>query len=60
MPTGHESDGTPVPAHVYPAKAAGGLFADASDVARFVAREMVGPYHSAGGILSDESTSRAR
>ncbi len=55
VPNGYELDGTPVPPYVYPAGAAGGLFADVADIARFVAAEMVGPYYSARGILRENS-----
>ncbi|MCF7929083.1 MAG: beta-lactamase family protein [Spirochaetales bacterium] len=40
LPTGYELDGTPVPPYIYPASAAGGLFATAGDIARFVSAEM--------------------
>ncbi|HDS05702.1 MAG TPA: class A beta-lactamase-related serine hydrolase, partial [Deltaproteobacteria bacterium] len=41
IPTGYELDGTPVPPYVYPAGAAGGLFATVGDIARFVCAGMI-------------------
>lgn len=40
LPTGHDLNGRAVPAYVYPALAAGGLYATVDDLARFVAAEV--------------------
>lgn len=58
VPTGYELDATPVPVHVYPAKASGGLFAPVEDVARFVAAGMTGRYYTDHGVLEEDSIER--
>lgn len=50
MPLGYELDGTPVPPHVYPVNAAGGLLAPVEDVARFVGAELTGSSTGQGGL----------
>jgi len=57
IPTGYELDGTPVPPYVYPAGAAGGLFATVGDIARFVCAEMT-QSHVDHGVLMQESMSQ--
>jgi CubicO group peptidase (beta-lactamase class C family) len=54
MPMGYERDGTPVPPHVYPVNAAGGLFAPVEDIARFVGAETTGSF-TGQGVLERES-----
>jgi hypothetical protein len=53
--TGYELQGDPVPPYVYAAKASGGLFSDAADLARFVAAGMTGTRHKDHGVLGEES-----
>lgn len=55
IPIGYNSAGKPIPAYVYPDKAAGGLFATVGDVAKFVSAGM--PHFSMNGIdvLSTQS-----
>ena len=55
IPTGYELHGTPVSPYVYPASAAGGLFATVEDVARFVSAEMTGPAYAEHAVLGEES-----
>lgn len=54
IPTGYELEGTPVPPYVYPANAAGGLFASVEDVARFVSAEMTDPADADHAVLGQE------
>lgn len=55
MPVGHDLRGSPVPPHVDPGKAAGGLFATVEDVARFVAAGMTDAYYRDLSVLDAES-----
>ena len=55
VPNGHELNGKPVPVYVYSEKAAGGLFANVEDVARFVSFGMVGDYYVPENVLSEKS-----
>ncbi len=54
IPTGYELNGTAVAPYVYPAKASGGLFATAEDIARFVCAGMDGA-HVDHEVLKPES-----
>jgi CubicO group peptidase (beta-lactamase class C family) len=58
VPVGYELDGTPVAAYVYVANAAGGLLAEAEDIARFVIAEMTGAYYRDNGVLRQGSILR--
>ena len=50
--------GQPVPVHVYPEKAAGGLFAPIEDIAHFVIAGMPDSYHADHDVLKPESIER--
>jgi CubicO group peptidase (beta-lactamase class C family) len=54
IPTGYETDGTPVPPYVYPVHASGGLMATVSDIARFLTADAGDGKH----VLQPESLSR--
>ncbi|MGC9371190.1 MAG: serine hydrolase domain-containing protein [Paracoccaceae bacterium] len=51
MPVGHDLRGRPVAPYVYPARASGGVFATADDIARLAAASMAGEEQS---VLSED------
>lgn len=53
VPDGHELNGQPVPVYVYAEKAAGGLFANVNDIARFVSSGMLSVYSPDSTPLSE-------
>ena len=55
VPNGHELNGKPVPVYVYSEKAAGGLFANVEDIARFVNFGKAGDYYHPENVLSEKS-----
>lgn len=55
VPNGHNLNGEPIPVYVYSEKGAGGLFANAEDIARFVAFGMVNEFYSGENILTAQS-----
>ncbi|MCC5906857.1 MAG: hypothetical protein JJU13_11650 [Balneolaceae bacterium] len=55
VPDGHNLRGEPIPVYVYSDKAAGGLFASAEDIARFVASGMLNEINSSDNILTQNS-----
>lgn len=55
VPNGHNLQGESVPVYVYSEMGAGGLFASAEDIARFVASGMVNEFYSSENILSEQS-----
>lgn len=54
IPIGYDFSGKPVPPYVYPEKAAGGLFATADNITRFVCAGMMDSMAS-GNVLNRES-----
>ena len=52
IPDGHDSEGHPIPAYVYPDKASGGLFATISDIAAFLS---AGMNPSSSAVLSQQA-----
>ena len=54
IPMGYELNGAAVPPYVYPAKASGGLFATAEDIARFIRAGMTGVFMD-NGVLNPDS-----
>jgi CubicO group peptidase (beta-lactamase class C family) len=55
VPNGHNLNGKPIPVYVYSEKGAGGLFANAEDIARFVASGMFNPFYSENNVLTENS-----
>ncbi|REL37742.1 class C beta-lactamase-related serine hydrolase [Rhodohalobacter sp. SW132] len=55
VPNGHNLKGEPIQVYVYSEKGAGGLFASAVDIARFVETGMVNEFYSGENILSEDS-----
>ncbi len=55
VPNGHNLNGEPIPVYVYSEKGAGGLFANAEDIARFVASGMVDEFYSGENVLTEQS-----
>jgi CubicO group peptidase (beta-lactamase class C family) len=53
VPDGHELNGQPVPVYVYSEKAAGGLFANVNDIARFVSSGMLSNHDPDSTTLSE-------
>lgn len=55
VPKGYDQKGKPIPVYVYSEKAAGGLFANAEDIAQFVASGMANDLFSPANDLSEQS-----
>ena len=55
VPDGHKLSGEPVPVYVYSVKGAGGLFANAEDIAVFAATGMLNPMYAKDDVLSQRS-----
>ncbi len=55
VPNGHKLNGESVPVYLYSEKAAGGLFANVEDMARFVSSGMAGPFYSENNVLTESS-----
>jgi CubicO group peptidase (beta-lactamase class C family) len=55
VPNGYNLNGDPIPVYVYSEKGAGGLFANAEDIAHFVSTGMVNDFYSSESILSEQS-----
>ncbi len=53
VPHGYDYGGNPVPVHVYPGRASGGLFSTADDIARFAAAGMPQFPGTGTAVLSD-------
>lgn len=54
VPNGHNMKGEPIPVYVYSEKGAGGLFASAEDIARFVEAGMVNEFYLQENLLSEQ------
>ena len=55
VPNGYNLRGDPIPLYIYSDKAAGGLFASAEDIARFVSSGMLNEFYSDENVLSQNS-----